>query len=193
MIDVAVLYARRDSVYKTIPGLDVFDEDRDARTYAGRLPVVAHPPCRAWGRFAKFAKPAPHEKDLARHAVAKVRELGGVLEHPATSDLWEDQGLPSPARGARDDHGGFTLHVDQLWWGHPCQKSTWLYVVGLEPREVPPFVIPLVPPTHVIESGRKNRRSAGGNSLPYLPKSGREKTPLEFAEFLVALARKASK
>ena len=74
---VAVLFARRDSVYKTLPDLDVWDEPRDARKWPGGTSLVAHPPCRAWGRFKKFAKPAPHEKQLARDAVAHIRRWGG--------------------------------------------------------------------------------------------------------------------
>ena len=45
---VAVLFARADSVYKTLPGVDVYDIERDARTYDGPWPVVAHPPCTRW-------------------------------------------------------------------------------------------------------------------------------------------------
>ena len=41
---VAVLFARRDSVYKTLPGTDVYDADRDARTYDGDGPSLCHPP-----------------------------------------------------------------------------------------------------------------------------------------------------
>lgn len=44
---VAVLFAREDSVYKTLPECEVYDMARDARTYDGPWPVVAHPPCRA--------------------------------------------------------------------------------------------------------------------------------------------------
>ncbi|MWL55341.1 hypothetical protein GQL84_23735, partial [Escherichia coli] len=62
-----------------MPECDVFDIERDARTFAGGMPVVAHPPCRAWGRLRKFAKPRPDEKALALFAVAQVRAFGGVL------------------------------------------------------------------------------------------------------------------
>ena len=47
MTQVAVLFARADSIYKTLPGCDVYDIKRDARTWPGGCPVVAHPPCRA--------------------------------------------------------------------------------------------------------------------------------------------------
>jgi hypothetical protein len=35
MITVAALFCRRDSNYKNIPGVDVYDAGRDARTYDG--------------------------------------------------------------------------------------------------------------------------------------------------------------
>jgi hypothetical protein len=101
---VAVLFARQDSSYKRIPGCDVYDLERDARNYDGPLPVVAHPPCRAWGRLRRFANPRPDERNLARLAVALVREFGGVLEHPAGSLLWQSQRLP--ALGQRESWGG---------------------------------------------------------------------------------------
>src|SRR5689334_16938297 len=88
---VAVLYARSDSIYKTMKECDVWDIERDARNYPGGMPVICHPPCRAWGQLAHMAKPRQDEKDLARHAVKMVRTNGGVLEHPATSRLWADQ------------------------------------------------------------------------------------------------------
>jgi hypothetical protein len=51
MQTVAVLFARADSNYKSLPGTDVYDIERDARTYDGPHPVVAHPLYRAWGRL----------------------------------------------------------------------------------------------------------------------------------------------
>lgn len=80
VMDVAVLFARRRSVYHTMAGCDVYCERRDARNYAGCLPVVAHPPCRAWSRLRAFAKPRPGERDLAFFALEQVRRCGGVLE-----------------------------------------------------------------------------------------------------------------
>ena len=52
---VSVLFARADSAYKTLPGCDVWDKDRNAMLCDDDWPVVAHPPCRAWGRLRTFA------------------------------------------------------------------------------------------------------------------------------------------
>jgi len=51
---ISVLFARSDSNYKTLPGVDVWDAERDARTWPGGNPVVAHPPGRALGRLRHF-------------------------------------------------------------------------------------------------------------------------------------------
>lgn len=53
---IAVLFARQDSIYKTLPGCDVWDIERDARKWPGGCPVVAHPPCRAWGRLRLYGQ-----------------------------------------------------------------------------------------------------------------------------------------
>ena len=42
---IAILFARKDSVYKAMPGLDVYDFERDALTWPGGAPLIAHPPC----------------------------------------------------------------------------------------------------------------------------------------------------
>lgn len=55
---VSVLYTRSDSVYKTL-GVDCWDMERDARLFPGGNPIVAHPPCRAWGQLSHMAKPRP--------------------------------------------------------------------------------------------------------------------------------------
>src|SRR5574340_886870 len=86
-------------------------------------------------RLRQFAKPRPDEKDLARFAVEQVRKCGGVLEHPEASTLWKDAGLPIV--GSIDQYGGYTLQVEQFWWGHKARKRTWLYVCGVPLGSVP--------------------------------------------------------
>lgn len=177
---ISVLFARRDSHYKSIPGVDVWDIDRDARLFDGSQVVIAHPPCRAWSKLKGLAKPRPGEKNLARLAVALVRAKGGVLEHPQGSDLWKDQDLPR--LGEKDSYGGFTLGVTQHWFGHKAVKRTWLYIVGLEPRDIPRLPLRLGDSTHVVAKSRTRPER------PEISKAEREYTPPDFAEWLVSLA-----
>lgn len=182
---MAVLFARADSIYKTIPCCDVYDITRDARTYPGGLPVIAHPPCRAWGRLRQFAKPRPDEKALALWAVDQVRQWGGVLEHPASSSLWPTVGLPTGKE--RDKWGGFTLSVDQFWWGHRAKKRTWLYICGPDLAEVPVIPLRFDAVTHTVGSMTTGRKS---KKLPEITKAEREHTPPALAHWLVELALK---
>lgn len=185
MRPVAVLFARSDSYYKTLPGCDLFDIERDARSWPGGCPVVAHPPCRAWASLRHKAKPRDDEKNLARWAVAQVRKWGGVLEHPQCTTLWQDQGLPEGQE--RDAFGGWTLYIQQHWWGHRAQKRTRLYIVGCEPRDIPIMPMKLGEATHTIGlwSGRDR-----ATCRPSVSKREFEHTPPELAEWLVELARR---
>jgi hypothetical protein len=181
---VSVLFARADSIYKSMPGVDVWDAERDALNWPGGSPVVAHPPCRAWGKFAMFSKPRDGERELALWAVDQVRTWGGVLEHPAQSRLWVAKPLPEP--GDRDAWGGWTLPVYQHWWGHRAQKATRLYLCGCEPKDLPPMPMRLGAAEYVIgDSGR----ASAGTKRREISKDEREHTPIEFARWLVAVAR----
>jgi hypothetical protein len=175
MRSVSVLFARSDSCYFELAGVDVWDAVRDARSYTGPGPVICHPPCRAWGRLRHWAKPRPDEKALALFAVDQVRRCGGVLEHPWGSTLWGAAQLPLPGHDP-DAWGGFTLLVDQGWWGHPAPKPTYLYIVGVGREQVGDLPVQL--------------QRAAGRTMALSP-ADRERTPVLFARWLVELARKA--
>jgi hypothetical protein len=183
---VAILFARHDSVYKTLPDVDVWDAERDARNWPGGCPVVAHPPCRLWGRLRHFARSsdAESERRLATWAVEQVQAWGGVLEHPANSLLWPAAGLPAP--GERDESGGFTQVVSQWWWGHKADKLTWLYICGVEPENIPVIPYRIGEPEYVVQSRKRE------NYRPHISKPEREHTPIEFAKWLVDLASRTS-
>ncbi|MEO0486347.1 MAG: hypothetical protein AAF092_10595 [Pseudomonadota bacterium] len=137
----------------------MWDIDRDALLFDGSDPVIAHPPCRGWGRMKHFAKPLEGELDLGRHAVKVVRRNGGVVEHPEGSTLWRDQGMPRPVEGA-DKHGGYTLLLNQCDFGHRAQKPTWLYVVGIDPADIPAAPAVLTQPQKLLTSLNQREREA---------------------------------
>ena len=190
---VAALFVRRDSIYKALPGVECYDEWRDARTFPGGMPVVAHPPCRTWGTLAHWAKAPEAEHGLALWAVQQVRQWGGVLEHPATSGLWREGHLAAPtALRLPDEYGGWTLECDQFHWGHLAQKRTRLYIVGT--KQTPPIPFRDGEPTHCVSSlsGKRVSAEERHRSPKYKPELGpnrRDKTPPEFARWLIAIAR----
>jgi len=187
-ISVAVLFVRRDSVYKSMPGVDAYDIDRGARTFPGPGPIIAHPPCRSWGSMRHWAKGSLEEHRLAPWAVEQVRRWGGVLEHPAASSLWRACALPRPGQGP-DAYGGFSLDVEQHWWGHRATKRTWLYVCGCRRGQVPRRPLVMTHATHVVKRDSRNRPNRK-RLLPHVTHREREATPGPFAEWLLELARR---
>jgi hypothetical protein len=140
---IAALYVEAGGCYYGLPGVDPWDEARDARLYAGPHPVVAHPPCQRWGRFW-FGGTNPTSKRYQRGddggcfaaALSAVRKWGGVLEHPAGSYAWREFGLNAPPLNGcwvnADFEGGWTCCVDQGAYGHRARKTTWLYANGVD-------------------------------------------------------------
>jgi hypothetical protein len=140
-VTVAALYVETNGVYYGLPGVDPWDETRDARLYEGPWPVVAHPPCQRWCRLAgmietRYGYKRGDDGGCFAAALAAVRRFGGVLEHPAYSEAWREFDLPCPMRGGgwvqTLDDGGASCWVDQGWYGHPLRKGTWLYASGVE-------------------------------------------------------------
>ena len=134
---IAALYVASGGCYFGLPDVDPWDEGRDARTYAGTHPVVAHPPCQRWGKFWHGSTRKPHQCKLGDDggcfaaALAAVRQFGGVLEHPQDSHAWKHFGLLAPPRAGGwiwcDQYGGATCRVEQGFYGHFANKPTWLY------------------------------------------------------------------
>lgn len=135
-----------------------YDEQRDATTFPGDRPAVAHPPCGPWGKLAWRCK--SQERSAALHALEVVRHCGGVLEHPIGSRLFEFAGIPtSPWTPERelDAWGGYTLRIPQIEWGHRAEKATIFYIVGT--AELPPLPHQLgAEPFPVERMGKPERR-----------------------------------
>lgn len=181
-IIVSVLFVDPNSIYFSIPNLDIWDKKRDAYNYSGSHPIIAHPPCRLFSKLRHFSTAPLSEKNLAYFSLYLVRKNGGVLEHPAYSTLWKEKKLPMP--GQYDSFGGWTLSLPQFWFGHPCMKPTWLYICGLPKKYLPVIPLKLGVPPCVVSWGKYNPH----NKKPIRsPKSAA--TPLQFAEFLITIAR----
>lgn len=178
---VAALYVDSHGVYANLPGVEVWDEERDARTYLGPWPVVAHPPCERWSILG-ICRGYYDGADAGCFAAAlgAVTTFGGVLEHPAHSLAWRTFGLPRPpsygwSRSLFAD--GWCCAVDQWVYGHPSRKPTWLYYVGDLP---PPLLWGGAP-----RGTRSVQRMAGGGNR----QRERSSTPLRLRDELLAIAR----
>lgn len=167
-MSVAALFVRKTNHYAAL-GCDCYDFERDALTWQGGCPGVFHPPCRSWGQLAHFAKPREGERELGNWAMRKVREFGGVVEHPYSSKLWKESGCAS--FGVRDRFGGVLVPVCQSWWGHRAEKKSGFYIVGPVP-EIP--YLADAPTTTTVER---------------MCRAEREATPAPLASWLVAVAR----
>jgi hypothetical protein len=182
---VAALYVEKDGVYYGLPDVDPWDEERDARLYAGPWPVVAHPPCKHWSIMSNCRPEIVPGEDggCFRAALNAVRRYGGVLEHPAHSRAWEWFDLPKPVRYGWTKalwNAGWTCQVDQRWYGHEANKPTWLYYVGPDPPALKWGRAP---------AGDKTVGRSYGQGRSHL----RARTPVAFRDVLLEMARSAGK
>lgn len=172
---IAALYVQTGGAYYGLDDVDPWDEQRDARLYAGPWPVVAHPPCNRWAKLGPRALRGEDGGCFAA-ALAAVLRYGGVLEHPAESYAWRAHGLLRP-RGPwwyRElDGEGWVASIDQWHYGFPTRKPTWLYYVGPEPPALP---------------DRTVRATRGCDALW---STERAKTPPAFRDVLLNMARSA--
>ncbi len=199
---IAALYVDPTGVYGSLPDVDAWGEERDARRYCGPHAVVAHPPCQRWGRFWHGSTRKPHQFRLGEDggcfasALTAVRNYGGVLEHPAGSRAWDWFGLTAPTLGGgwvpADNKGGWTCSVDQGHYGHFSNKRTWLYAVGCTLPELDWSAGAQRLPQAMIEryGYTKARRiglvaMVGGKDKVKI----RNATPPAFANVLLAMAR----
>jgi hypothetical protein len=205
-VTVAALYVETHGIYAGLPGVELWDIERDARAYAGPWPVVAHPPCERWGRFWHGSPRKPHQFALGDDggcfaaALAAVRRWGGVLEHPADSRAWVAFGLKAPDRAggwvAADFLGGWTCYVEQGFYGHIARKPTWLYAHGVDlpslrwgrgEQRLHPGLVERYGYAYARRKGVVS--CIGGKDK----KAKRNATPVEFRDLLLSVARTAQR
>jgi hypothetical protein len=105
--ELAALFVRRDSPYWAIDGVECYDIEKDAYSYCGRSPIIAHPPCGPWGRYSAVSR---QDRRAGLYCLDLVDWVGGVVEQPASSRLFR---------------GGVWLRQGDF--GHPAAKETRLY------------------------------------------------------------------
>lgn len=162
-----------------------WDEQRDARTYAGPWPVVAHPPRGPWSALRHLHKKAG-QGELGLLAIEQVRKWGGVLEQPSSSRLSDHLDLRP---------GELYIMVEQCSWGHVARKPTWLFCVGVPHDFVNATRRTGGTPTHWCSGGRTKRPGMGATVPPGIKVCSaqqRRRTPVAFAEWLISLAASAS-
>jgi hypothetical protein len=190
---IAALYVETEGCYADIPGVDAWDEARDARRYAGPWPVVAHPPCTKWinlalvnySRWGGEHNRPDEDGGCFAAALSAVREFGGVLEHPAQSRAFRAHGIAPPTSigWQRTFCGGWVCEVWQSAYGHRASKRTWLYAHGCTP---PP--LNWSRPVGECQVGYQDRRGRDRNK-PTLGRREAMATPAAFRDALIGIAK----
>lgn len=186
---IAALFVDANGFYANRDDVDAWPKERDARLYAGPLPVVAHPPCQLhtnlaqlnYKRYGGEHNRPGNDGGCFAFAVKCLLDYGGVLEHPAGSHAWKAHGLPRPGPdgGWLYRHGWWTCTVAQSAYGHRARKLTWLLYRGCAR---PPELLWFQPEgTHQV--GWFDRKK------PTLGKRESSATPPEFGEMLIAMAK----
>lgn len=193
---IAALFVETDGCYFNLPGVDPWDQKRDARLYSDSYPIVAHPPCQLWGPFAKVNyarwggehnRPG-NDNGCFASALASLKRCGGVLEHPAFSRAWDVHGLQKPStRVIGWQQCGGNSYVCEVWqsaYGHAARKRTWLAYHG---HQQPPELNWNRPNgTHQI--GFHDQRGKDRNK-PTISGKRASATPVEFRDILISIAR----
>lgn len=150
MANIPILFTLPSSNYLQFPFTDCYDEKRNALTYHGNTAIIAHPPCRLWGRLSHLSTAPQVERILAIWAIIQIRKVGGILEHPAGSRLFRKMHIPLD--GSPDQYGGFVISINQHWFGFQATKRTYLYILGCSWSQLPPLPLNFSAVTHSVST-----------------------------------------
>lgn len=154
-----------DSNYNNIPGINIYNKQRNAYTYNGNDFIIAHPPCQQWSKLKKFSKPDLKERDLGPFCLELVQKNGGILEHPHGTSLFKEMGI---------SNSHLTL-IWQSWFGFPAKKPTLLYTKDIE----------LLPTPLNLDAIKK--------TVPQLHSSKRSLMTTQFCTYLIQSIRTSKK
>lgn len=197
---IAALFVETNGVYYGLPSVDPWDYNRDARRYHGTHKVIAHPPCKRWGRYwsggpsVKVKRLKGDDNGCFASALFSVRSFGGVIEHPAHTHAWNWFGLPKPPKlgwSYPDGFGGRSIFVYQGNYGHRASKQTWLYAKGINfdviINQDKCSGVRIDPGYHTAEEAKSARSSIDYSPIDRLSASERISTPIEFRNLLISL------
>lgn len=162
---ISVLCAHDKSNYYQIPGLDIYNAERDAYNFTGLNPVICHPPCAQWSQMRAFSNQDERLKNLANFCFRSLVNNGGIFEHPSGSMVWKQFNWPT---------GTKIISVNQSWFGFPAQKKTILAFYRCSPISHP---LSFDAVTHVLGKRKNGKRE--------LSKSQRSLTTLSFNQWLI--------
>jgi hypothetical protein len=211
---IAALYVQTGGSYYDLAGVDPWDEERDARSYDGPYPVIAHPPCQRWGKMwagspyviarTGVRKVKGDDGGCFKAAITSVRKWGGVLEHPWGSHAWAQFGIEKPPREGgwikADEQGGWTCCVEQGRYGHYAPKPTLLYAMGVKElpeldwgirkvkaKDFPPAALAKYGESRCRRIGLLSFKGGGTDSTPRIA------TPKAFRTILIEMAKSVTK
>jgi hypothetical protein len=188
---IAALYVATHGCYFGLDGIEPWDITRDARLYAGPHPVIAHPPCERFGRWA--GERAGQDEGCFAAALSAVRSYGGVIEHPADSLAWRIHGLTAPSRKggwiAAGDAIGWTCCVEQGHYGHRARKATWLYATHVT---LPVLIWGASEAKIKPRPGRDPVRERRIGAVQRMSRKERRATPPQFRDLLISIAATAA-
>ncbi len=200
---VAALYVAAGGVYYDLPGVEPWGlPERDARLYQGPHPVIAHPPCKRWGRYwsggpaAGFRRRLGDDGGCFAAALWAVRTFGGVLEHPEASKAWAWFGLAKPPRKGlwlpAGDGWGWTCCVEQGHYSHRARKATWIYMANWPSEVMPGFKWGKANGCIRLDDGAHSaaeRSSGKGTGRQRITAKECAATPIPFRDLLISIAR----
>lgn len=194
---IAALFVEKNGVYYGDDQVWPWSVEEDARNYTGPYPVVAHPPCNLWGKFAlvnfkrwggEHNRPG-NDGGCFASALSSVRLYGGVLEHPAYSYAWDTYNLEKPTFGrwSQSTDKEWVTEVWQSAYGHKARKKTWLFYSGNNP----PFHLRWEKKEGEFQIGFHDQRGKDRNK-PTISGKKASSTPIEFRDELIKLAKNSN-
>jgi len=197
---IAALFVETDGIYYNDPRIEPWDIQTDGRNYKGPHKVIAHPPCKRWGRYwsggpsVKIRKYKGDDENCFAYSLWAVRTFGGVIEHPEASHAWTWFGLRKPPKSGgwikADNYGGLTCCVEQGHYGHRARKATWLYTINCKSLELiwgPSEGVRLDEGFRSKEEAIRIRARADYVPRERLNSQERLGTPKEFKELLIKI------